>query len=169
MQRGLWVLFCRRDRASKFGYVWGMDHHTYSCRVYYDDTDAGGIVYYANYLKFAERARTEWLRAAGIESSTLRRDRGVLIVVKKVEADYQSPARLDDMLVVETTIDRVGGSSMALTQNVLCVGRAGGLSGISGADTAPVPVCSMTIILVCVSELTGRPVRWPECMQTIKR
>lgn len=157
------------DRGAGFGYVFYMNDHTYSCRVYYDDTDAGGIVYYANYLKFAERARTEWLRDRGIESSSLRRDLGVLIVVKKVEIDYQSPARLDDMLLVETGVMAVGGSSMNLTQNVFRVGQGGGLARGQEVDVMRQPICAMTIVLVCVSETTGRPVRWPECILEMQR
>lgn len=123
-----------------------MTQHLWPMRVYYDDTDAGGIVYYANYLKFAERARTEWLRSIGLQSSDLRRDHNVLIVVKTAALDYMAPARLDDALVVETTVTKLGGSSMTLAQNVV-------------KDSAV--ICSMNIVLVCVDAGTGRPVRWP--------
>lgn len=70
--------------------------HDFPVRVYYDDTDAGGVVYHANYLKFCERARTEYLRNLGFENSGIRQETGTIIVVKKIEAEYLKPARLDD-------------------------------------------------------------------------
>jgi acyl-CoA thioester hydrolase len=92
--------------------------HQKAIRIYYEDTDAGGIVYYANYLKFAERARTEMLRKLGIESSELMDDYGVALAVKRCNADYQKPAKLDDALIVETELKRVGGASLELQQIV---------------------------------------------------
>jgi acyl-CoA thioester hydrolase len=74
----------------------------YQVRVYWEDTDAGGVVYYANYLKFMERARTEWLRSLGYEQQVLRETHGVVFVVRRVEIDYLAPARLDDLLTVTT-------------------------------------------------------------------
>ncbi len=127
--------------------------HSHSFRVYYDDTDAGGIVYYANYFKFAERARTEWLRSLGFESARLRAQNNILIVVKKASADYLAPARLDDAVVVETRVEQMGGSSLTLAQDAFRV-RADG----TGRD----PLCVMNIVLVCVDVTTGRPVRWPD-------
>lgn len=81
-------------------------------RVYYEDTDAGGVVYYANYLKFAERARSEMLRHLGIENSTLQREDGIALVVRKVEAEYISPAKLDDLLEIHLSLTKVGGASI---------------------------------------------------------
>ncbi|WP_407919435.1 tol-pal system-associated acyl-CoA thioesterase [Chitinasiproducens palmae] len=77
---------------------------TWQVRVYYEDTDAGGVVFYANYLKFFERARTEWLRAAGIEQQRLVDERGIGFVVRRTEVEYLSPARLDDVLRIETRV-----------------------------------------------------------------
>ncbi len=77
-------------------------------RVYYEDTDAGGVVYYANYLKYLERARTEWLRAAGWCQTALAGDRGLLFAVRSVELDYHAPVRLDDALEVEARIAELG-------------------------------------------------------------
>ena len=131
--------------------------HTHSFRVYYDDTDAGGIVYYANYFKFAERARTEWLRTLGFESGRLRATHHILIVVKKAAADYIAPARLDDGLVVETRVEQMGGSSMTLAQDVFRV-HADGV----GRD----PLCVLQIVLVCVDATSGRPTRWPDSLRT---
>lgn len=78
--------------------------HYCSFSVYYEDTDAGGIVYYANYLKFAERARTEALRAMGISQAALREQEGVFFVVTRCEIDFKLPARLDDSIVIETQL-----------------------------------------------------------------
>jgi acyl-CoA thioester hydrolase len=77
-------------------------HHDFLLRIYYEDTDAGGIVYYANYLKFAERARTEWLRSHGIEQHTLRQTHQIGFVVSHASIRYHAPAILDDMLRMET-------------------------------------------------------------------
>ncbi|MDB5410028.1 MAG: 4-hydroxybenzoyl-CoA thioesterase [Rhodospirillales bacterium] len=96
----------------------GGDVHRLPLRVYYEDTDAAGIVYYANYLRFAERARTELVRALGFEQERLRRDTGIVFAVRRCSADYRAPARLDDALVVETRIIRLGGASVGLDQRV---------------------------------------------------
>lgn len=88
-------------------------------RVYWEDTDAGGVVYYANYLKFLERARTEWLRALGIEQTELAEQDGVLFVVRRVEADYLKAARFNDVLAVECRLVEVGRASLTLGQRVM--------------------------------------------------
>ena len=90
----------------------------FPCRVYWEDTDAGGVVYYANYLKFMERARTEWLRAMGIEQTPLREQYGVLLVVAKVEASYRRPARYGDLLQVSCRIIEQGKASLSFAQNI---------------------------------------------------
>ena len=92
--------------------------HRFFIRVYYEDTDAAGIVYYANYLKFVERARTEMMRLFGVEHERWRQDEGVAFIVRHAELDYRAPARLDDTLVIETRIKEVGGASIVLTQDV---------------------------------------------------
>ncbi|MCU0940608.1 MAG: YbgC/FadM family acyl-CoA thioesterase, partial [Burkholderiaceae bacterium] len=84
----------------------GSDAFRWRLRVYYEDTDAGGIVYYANYLKFFERCRTEWLRALGIDQTALVRDAGLQFVVKSIACEYRQPARLDDELTVLACIER---------------------------------------------------------------
>lgn len=94
------------------------DVHRFQVRVYYEDTDAGGIVYYANYFRYAERGRTELMRALGLESSQLMRDEGVILAVRHCEVDYLGSAILDDELVVETALQRVGGASLELFQLV---------------------------------------------------
>ena len=87
-------------------------------RVYWEDTDAGGVVYYANYLKFMERARSEWLRALGFEQDVLRDGHGVVFVVRRVEVDYLSPARFNDALEVSVSLKRIGGASLVVEQTV---------------------------------------------------
>lgn len=92
--------------------------HRFALRVYYEDTDLAGIVYYANYLKFIERARSEWVRDLGIDQRHLR-EQGVVFVVRRVEADYLRPARFDDVLSVETEVLGASAARMTLGQQVL--------------------------------------------------
>ncbi len=92
--------------------------HRWPVRVYYEDTDASGIVYYANHLKYAERARTELLRALGVDHPALLERFGLVFVVRRCLADYRSPARLDDALEVITRLARLGGAAMDLVQEV---------------------------------------------------
>jgi acyl-CoA thioester hydrolase len=92
--------------------------HRYTVRVYYEDTDAGGIVYHATYLRFAERARTEALRDLAIPHAELLRNFNLMFVVRRVEVDYLRFARVDDSLVVETEVLQVGGASAVLRQTV---------------------------------------------------
>jgi acyl-CoA thioester hydrolase len=89
---------------------------TWPVRVYYEDTDAGGIVFYANYLKFFERARTEWLRAAGVGQQELLEREGAVFVVKSASLDYHAPARLDDQLQLTLTIEKLGRASVQFVQ-----------------------------------------------------
>ncbi|MFT5182124.1 MAG: acyl-CoA thioester hydrolase [Alphaproteobacteria bacterium] len=93
--------------------------HVLPLRVYYEDTDAAGIVYYANYLKFAERARTEMIRCLGIEHRPLMAEAGVAFAVRSCAAEYLLPARLDDEIAVRTRIDKVGGATLHATQRVV--------------------------------------------------
>lgn len=87
-------------------------------RVYWEDTDAGGVVYYANYLRFLERARTEWLRAQGIEQVPLKEQHGVLMVVAQVNVTYRRPARYGDLLQVSSRIVEAGKVSLSFEQRV---------------------------------------------------
>ena len=89
---------------------------TWPIRVYYEDTDAGGIVFYANYLKYFERARTEWLRACGIDQTRLADDAGAVFIVRSTALDYRSPARLDDIVTVISRIERLGRASVDFSQ-----------------------------------------------------
>lgn len=96
---------------------------TWEVRVYYEDTDAGGIVYYANYLKFFERARTEWLRSLGVNQDLLLREHDAMFVVKNVSADYHAPARLDDVIKLTLRIDKLGRASIQFLQEAWCGDR----------------------------------------------
>ena len=123
--------------------------HVYPVRVYYDDTDAAGIVYYANYLRMAERARTEMLRLIGVRHSELAHDDGITIAVRRCEVDYLRPARLDDELHIRTRITALGGATMRAEQ---IVRRA-------GADLA-----RLTVRLACIGP-TGRAARFPKALR----
>jgi acyl-CoA thioester hydrolase len=96
-----------------------MKHFIWPVRIYYEDTDSGGVVYYANYLKFMERARTEWLRTLGFEQDVLARDDNLLFVVRAVQIDYLKPACLNDLLQVITQIIEVRQASLVFQQHVL--------------------------------------------------
>ncbi|OAJ51618.1 tol-pal system-associated acyl-CoA thioesterase [Paraburkholderia ginsengiterrae] len=89
---------------------------TWPIRVYYEDTDAGGIVFYANYLKFFERARTEWLRACGVDQNRLADETGAIFIVRSTAVDYRAPARLDDIVNVVSRIERLGRASVDFAQ-----------------------------------------------------
>jgi acyl-CoA thioester hydrolase len=91
--------------------------HTLPIRVYYEDTDMAGIVYYANYLRYIERARSDWVRGLGIDQNAMKAQ-GLVFAVRRVEADYLMPARLDDELVVETEVIQVTGARLVMDQVV---------------------------------------------------
>lgn len=119
-------------------------------RVYYEDTDSGGVVYYANYLKFLERARTEWLRALGFEQTELLRDYNVLFVVRRVEVDYLRPARFDEALVVTVKVHGMGRSWMELDQ-----------AAIRDAEA----LVTARVKIVCVNGQSFRPVGIPSAIK----
>lgn len=115
-------------------------------RVYWEDTDAGGVVYYANYLKFLERARTEWLSALGLEQDRLAREEGVVFVVRRVEADYLKPARFNDRLRVESRLRALKRASLEMAQQIW---RADEL------------LLEAVIKVACVEHVQFRPARIP--------
>jgi len=115
-------------------------------RVYYEDTDAAGVVYYANYLKFLERARTEWLRNAGFEQSVLRDELGLVFVVRSLAIEYVAPARFDDALQVVVALRAARGSVLELAQAVY---RGGTL------------LVDATVKIVCVNTASFKAVRIP--------
>ncbi|CAK0769016.1 esterase/thioesterase [Gammaproteobacteria bacterium] len=118
---------------------------SWSVRVYYEDTDAAGVVYYANYLKFLERARTEWLRALGFEQDVLRRELGVIFVVRTVTVDYLRPARFNDLLEVVCRLEELNRVSLVFSQEVR----------YSGADDQP--LCTGKVKVACLDATTLRP------------
>ena len=95
-----------------------METFTFPVRVYWEDTDAGGVVYYANYLKFMERARSEWLRTIGIDQAALLRDERLQFVVVEANIRYHRPARFDDALVVSVQIEELRGASLVFVQEI---------------------------------------------------
>lgn len=121
-------------------------------RIYYEDTDTGGIVYYANYLKFAERARTEMLRTLGIENSTLLNEKRVAFAVKECGANYIKPAVLDDALNIVTRVEHMGGASMRLIQDIF-----------RGQER----LVAITVRLACMNVDTGQPCRLPEEVRAV--
>lgn len=123
---------------------------TWPVRIYYEDTDSGGVVYYANYLKFLERARTEWLRALGFEQTELLRDYNVLFVVRRVEVDYLRPARFDEALAVTVKVHGMGRSWMELDQ-----------AAIRGAEA----LVTARVKIVCVNGQSFRPVGIPPAIK----
>ena len=114
--------------------------------VHYEDTDMGGIVYHANYLKFIERARSDWVRGMGIDQNALRDNEGVVFVIRRIEADFRASARFDDELTVTTRVQAVSGVRLTLHQEVRRAGEV---------------VFSADVVLVSVT-LDGQPVRLPE-------
>ncbi|MEM1078284.1 MAG: tol-pal system-associated acyl-CoA thioesterase [Pseudomonadota bacterium] len=122
-----------------------MSAHRFDLRVYYEDTDLAGIVYYANYLKFIERGRSEYLRALGVDQGALKAETGIVFAVRRVEADYLIPATYDDHLSVTTQLAEVSGARILLDQAVL-----------RRTET----LFSASVTIVCLSE-TGRPARVP--------
>ncbi len=119
--------------------------HQTPIRIYYEDTDTGGIVYYANYLKFAERARSELLRDLGFDNSSILAQKGVAIAVRRVNAEYLKPSRLDDLLTVHTCVRAVHGATVEMEQIVR-----------RDADD----LVRMNVTLACINTV-GRPVRLP--------
>ncbi len=119
---------------------------TWPARVYWEDTDAGGVVYYANYLKFLERARTEWLRSLGISQIDLAVNHGVVFVVRRVEADYLKPARFDDALVITCRLLVTGRASLEIAQRVERDGES---------------LLTARVKAACVSSDAFRPVKIP--------
>lgn len=120
-------------------------------RIYWEDTDAGGIVYYANYLKFFERTRTEWLRSLGVEQGSLLMDEGCMFVVSEISTKFHTPARIDDLLNITIHIQHLGKASLTLTQT----------AWKTSAVAKPVMVCQGSVRLACVQQADMRPRKIP--------
>ena len=125
--------------------------HSMKLRVYYEDTDASGIVYHANYLKFAERGRTEMMRGLGFAHSGIAAETGIVFTVRQVSADFRLPARLDDLLSVETRIVEIGGARLLLDQRIC---RDGAL------------LAALDMVIACVGA-DGRPRRIPQALRAV--
>ncbi|SEK02589.1 acyl-CoA thioester hydrolase [Variovorax sp. OK605] len=131
--------------------------YAFPIRVYWEDTDAGGIVFYANYLKFMERGRTEWLRSLGVEQRKLREETGGQFVVSETKLKYHRPSRLDDELLVTADLQQMGTASLIIGQRVLSKTE----QERTGAS-APVLLCEGTIRIGWVDAATLRPARIPK-------
>lgn len=125
-----------------------METFVWPIRVYYEDTDSGGVVYYANYLKFMERARTEWLRARGLEQDALLRDRQLLFAVRRLDVDYHRPARFNDRLEVVSQVMRAGRASLTFAQTIRRVGSTEVL-------------CSARVKVACIAAESFQACRMP--------
>ncbi|GBQ97227.1 YbgC/FadM family acyl-CoA thioesterase [Asaia lannensis] len=123
-----------------------MKAHKIGFRIYYEDTDAGGIVYHARYLALAERARTEALRMAGTPVSVLQEESGLVFVVTKLSIEYHRPLRLDDWAEITTTIDSAGPARCQLRQIVSC---------------GDMHAATLIVELACIMQSSGRPARIP--------
>ena len=119
--------------------------HSMKLRVYYEDTDAAGIVYYANYLKFAERGRTEMMRGLGFAHSRIAAEIGIVFTVRRCSVDYRAAARLDDTLTVETRIQEIGAATLSLDQQIRRDGET---------------IVALDVLVACVGP-DGRPRRVP--------
>lgn len=117
-------------------------------RVYYEDTDSGGVVYYANYLKFMERARTEWLRARGVEQDALSHERRLVFAVRALSVDYHRPARFNDLLAVSSRVVEVRGASILFEQTVQ-------------RDPSAEVLCDARVRVACIDADTFRVRRLP--------
>ncbi len=122
-------------------------------RVYWEDTDGAGIVYYASYLRFLERARTEWLRARGHSQQELARERGIVFTVVSLAVEYRAPARLDDELEITCEPEPLGAASLSFAQRIYRVAPGGG--------EAARPLLDAQVRVACLDARTLRPQRLP--------
>ena len=131
----------------------GLSKFFWPVRVYYEDTDSGGVVYYANYLKFMERARTEYLRSLGFEQDRLRKEQGVLFAVHSLQVNYRQPARFNDTLDISAEISDIRRTSLTFSQHVLQHGEGDLL-------------CEGQVRIACVEDGSFRPTPIPETIRS---
>lgn len=124
-----------------------MEPHKIPVRIYYEDTDAGGVVYHSNFIKFTERGRTELLRFMGFENKSLHESQGILFVVRHISADYLKPAVLDDLLEVQTLVTQLKNTSLVMKQSIY-------------RNTEMIFTADVTIVAIDAGSL--KPVRIPE-------
>ena len=122
----------------------------WSIRIYFEDTDSGGVVYHSNYLKFMERARTEWLRSLQINQADLKKRDKIMFVVANVNMDYKKAARFNDELDIETSLDKIGASRVDLTQNIM-----------KNSDL----YTSAKVSIACIHSETFKPKRIPKLIK----
>lgn len=140
----------------------------FQVRVYYEDTDTGGIVYYANYLKFFERARTEWLRTHGISQYELTQNSNLIFVVRSTAMDYLRAARLDDLLTIRSTVGRLGRVSVEFLQQAWRASDGAELAkplttpAVERADKSEGLLASGRIKVACVDRNTLQPTPFPD-------
>ncbi|WP_027243346.1 tol-pal system-associated acyl-CoA thioesterase [Leisingera daeponensis] len=126
-------------------------NHQFPVRVYYEDTDMGGIVYHANYLRFIERARSDWVRGIGVDQNAMR-EAGLIYVVRRIEADYLAPAKFDEELLVTTSMQAVTPARMTLIQDVTRDGQ---------------PLFRAQVTIVCITT-GGKPARLPAEIRALR-
>lgn len=126
-------------------------HHEFPVRVYYEDTDMGGIVYHANYLRFIERARSDWVRGVGVDQNAMR-ESGLIYVVRRIEADYLAPAKFDEELLVTTSMLNLTPARMVLCQEVSRDGK---------------PLFRAEVTIVCITT-GGKPARLPAEIRALR-
>jgi len=119
----------------------------FNYRIYYEDTDAGGVVYYANYLKFFERARTDFLRNIGISQALLAQMENIIFVVKRCVIEYQYPARLDDEIIVSVKIKEIHKVSLTMTQEI---------------TKSAQPIAQLEVQIVCLNQQNFKPTKLPQ-------
>jgi acyl-CoA thioester hydrolase len=146
---------CSGQKTAHFSTIPHMHNFEFSLRIYWEDTDAGGIVFYANYLKFFERARTEWLRTLGINQQHLKESEGVQLVVSETHVRYLRPARLDDMLSITTAVKNIGRASITVEQQAFLQSTHGEL------------LCHGEIRIGCVDATTLAPCRFPSTLASV--
>ncbi len=132
-----------------------METFCWPVRVYYEDTDSGGVVYYANYLRFMERARTEWLRSLGVEQDKLIEQDGVLFAVRHVDLDYLKPARFNDQLEVSSRVIEHGRASLTFEQTITRMDAA-----------TKTELCRGQVKIACLGVESFRPCPIPTFIQT---
>ncbi|AHD01642.1 tol-pal system-associated acyl-CoA thioesterase [Leisingera methylohalidivorans] len=125
--------------------------HEFPVRVYYEDTDMGGIVYHANYLRFIERARSDWVRGIGVDQNAMR-EAGLIYAVRRIEADYLAPAKFDEELLVTTSMHNVTPARMTLSQEVTRGGQ---------------PLFRAQVTIVCITT-GGKPARLPAEIRALR-
>ena len=127
-----------------------MSTFSWQLRVYYEDTDSGGVVYYANYLRFMERARTEWMRSLGFEQDQLIREEGVLFAVRSAKVEFLRPARFNDLLSIDLAVVHRGRASLTFSQS------------IARSENKQLALCCGEIKIACLEAASFRPRRIPD-------